>query len=156
MPQRPRTLTPDASPRHLFGALLREWRQLRNFSQAHLAGLVYVSADLIAKVEKAFRWPPAGFAARCDVVLNTGGVLEELLPLVDRERLSLQVAATADAGIAAIEAGQERPELSAHTRKSHVLVGAVPLGPADKASPRESASRAAALASQRSSWRGPS
>jgi DNA-binding XRE family transcriptional regulator len=86
MPQRPRTLTPEASPKHLFGALLREWRQRRKLSQAQLGALVYVSADLVAKVEKAVRWPSKELASRCDAVLNTGGVLMELLPIVDHER----------------------------------------------------------------------
>lgn len=86
MPQRPRTLTPEASPQHLFGALLRGWRQRRKLSQAQLGALVYVSGDLVAKVEKALRWPSKEFASRCDAALNTGGVLMDLLPLVDRER----------------------------------------------------------------------
>jgi hypothetical protein len=55
-------------------------------SQADLAKLVHVHPDLIAKVEKAARWPTEALAASCDTVLATGGLLIALWPDVARER----------------------------------------------------------------------
>ena len=45
------------------------------------------SGDLIGKLEKAERWPTLDLASRCDAVLETGGALARLWPLVERERL---------------------------------------------------------------------
>lgn len=86
MPQAPRKLTPAASTHAFFGAELRHWRQHRHLSQHELGQRVHASGDLICKIEKALRWPPADLAALCDSVLDTGGILTRLLPLVDRER----------------------------------------------------------------------
>ncbi|MBO0868125.1 MAG: helix-turn-helix domain-containing protein, partial [Micromonosporaceae bacterium] len=57
MAQAPRSLDPGRSARHQFGAELRRLRLARGLSQAGLARLVHVSPDLVAKVEKAERWP---------------------------------------------------------------------------------------------------
>lgn len=86
MPQAPRQLTPTASGRDFFGAELRHWRQQRGLSQDSLGARIHVSGDLVAKVEKALRWPPGGFAERSDAVLETGGVLTRLMSLVEHER----------------------------------------------------------------------
>lgn len=86
MPQVPRELTPLASTRAFFGAELRHWRQHRQLSQHELGRCVHASGDLICKIEKALRWPPEDFPALCDSVLDTGGILTRLWPLVDRER----------------------------------------------------------------------
>lgn len=86
MPQEPRELEPVASTRAFFGAELRYWRQHRSLSQREVGQRVHASGDLICKIEKAFRWPPADLASRCDTVLDTGGILARLWPLVERER----------------------------------------------------------------------
>lgn len=86
MPQTPRELTPVASTRAFFGAELRHWRQQRHLSQHELGVRVHASGDLICKIEKALRWPPEDLPALCDAVLNTGGILTRLWPMVDRER----------------------------------------------------------------------
>ncbi|MET7952229.1 helix-turn-helix transcriptional regulator [Micromonospora sp. NPDC005324] len=104
MAQTPRELAPHTSAKHYFGAQLRTWRERRLWSQARLGEHLHVSADLIAKVEKALRWPSPEFAAACDSALVTGGALAEFLPLVDLERCQERatVAATARAVRAAV------------------------------------------------------
>lgn len=72
-------LTPNGSPRHLLGGELRRWRQMRGLSVARLAGLVFVSRELLQKVETAHRNAGHDLIAACDAVLNTGGVLARLL-----------------------------------------------------------------------------
>jgi DNA-binding XRE family transcriptional regulator len=88
--QAPRQLRPYESPGHFFGAELRHWRELRNLSQDALGRLVHVSGDAVSKIEKALRWPQPGLAEACDAVLNTGGVLARLWPLVDAQRRNSQ------------------------------------------------------------------
>jgi transcriptional regulator with XRE-family HTH domain len=73
------TLTPNASPRHLLGAELRRWRQARGLSVAQLAGLVFVSRELLQKVETAQRNGGQDLITACDAVLDTGGALTRLL-----------------------------------------------------------------------------
>lgn len=85
MAQIPRELAPGRSAHDLFGAELRRWRCKRELSQAALAEGVLFSSDLIAKVEKAERWPQRDFAEACDAVLDTDGALARLWPLVERE-----------------------------------------------------------------------
>ena len=87
MGQAPRELTPDKSARNFFGSELRHWRTTRDLSQDRLGSLVAYSGDLIGKLEKAERWPTLDLASRCDAVLETGGSLARLWPLVERERL---------------------------------------------------------------------
>lgn len=86
MAQQPRTLTPYATPQRFLGAELCSWREYRGLSQAGLAREVYVSADLIAKVEKAGRNPAADLIRRCDHALGTAGALTRLLAFVDNQR----------------------------------------------------------------------
>ena len=88
MGRRPRDLTPEASVRDRFGAELRRWRLARGLTQRGLAGLIWHSQELVAKVEKAERWPTWYLATRCDVVLRTGGLLAGLWPAVERQRLA--------------------------------------------------------------------
>jgi transcriptional regulator with XRE-family HTH domain len=78
MGRRPRPLTPEASALARFGAELREWRTGRGYSQQALARRVWRSQELLAKIEKAERWPSRELAVRCDVILDTGGVLATL------------------------------------------------------------------------------
>lgn len=86
MPQAPKPLDPSLSVKHRFGAELRATRVGRGMSQAELAKLVHVHPDLIAKVEKAARWPTEGLAISCDSALRTGGTLAALWTDVARER----------------------------------------------------------------------
>jgi hypothetical protein len=66
-----RDLTPEREARSFFGAELRYWR-VAGFSQDRLGAEVHVSGDMVAKIEKAVRWPLGEFAATCDDVLETG------------------------------------------------------------------------------------
>lgn len=75
MPRPLRPLTPDASPRHFLGALLREWRLKLRWSQLALGQRVGASASWISRIEKAERSAPADLLQRCDLVLGTGGLL---------------------------------------------------------------------------------
>lgn len=86
MPQAPKPLDPSLSAKHRFGAELRSARVNGGMSQAELAKLVHVHPDLIAKVEKAARWPTQALATSCDSALGTGGSLSALWPGVARER----------------------------------------------------------------------
>lgn len=88
MGRRARDLTPDASVRDRFGAELRRWRMARGLTQGALGELVWHSGEVVAKVEKAQRWPTRYFAERCDQILDTGGVLLGLFPLVEEQRLA--------------------------------------------------------------------
>ncbi|WP_428962247.1 helix-turn-helix domain-containing protein [Micromonospora fluostatini] len=85
MGQRPAELRPYASACHFLGAELRCWRQQRGLSLARLAALVYVSPDLLGKIEKAERTASLNVLARCDEVLGTGGALARLRRFVDHQ-----------------------------------------------------------------------
>jgi transcriptional regulator with XRE-family HTH domain len=78
-----RELTPHVSPRHFLGAEVRRWRLLRNLSLDELAGMVYQSAALLGRVEKAERRASAALIADCDEVLNTGGALGRVLAFAE-------------------------------------------------------------------------
>ena len=54
---------------------MRRWRLARGLTQRGLAGLIWHSQELVAKVEKAERWPNWSLATRCDAVLRTGEML---------------------------------------------------------------------------------
>ncbi len=85
MGQAPRDLAPTRSGMHFFGAELRHWRVLRGLSQDELGRLTHDSGSAIGKVEKAVRRPSLRLARECDQALNTGGVLQRLWPLVEKE-----------------------------------------------------------------------
>ncbi|MFI0791596.1 multiprotein-bridging factor 1 family protein [Micromonospora rubida] len=85
MGQQPAELRPNASARHFLGAELRCWRQQRGLSLARLAALVYVSPDLLGKIEKADRTASLDVMTRCDEVLETGGALARLRRFVDHQ-----------------------------------------------------------------------
>jgi len=84
----PKALTPEASPRHRFGAELQRWRELRGLSQRRVAELVLHSEETVGKVERAERWPTKGFTKRCDVTLGTDGALMDLWPDVEQQRVA--------------------------------------------------------------------
>lgn len=85
MPRPMRTLTPNASPRHSVGALLREWRLRIGWSQFALGQCVGASASWISRVEKAERPAPVALLSRCNQVLGTGGLLVRYNSLVGHE-----------------------------------------------------------------------
>jgi transcriptional regulator with XRE-family HTH domain len=62
-------------PEIAFGKRLRDLRTARDWSQSRLGKQVYVSGDLIGKIEKALRRPTPDLVARLDDVLDTNGEL---------------------------------------------------------------------------------
>ncbi|WP_271190020.1 helix-turn-helix domain-containing protein [Dactylosporangium matsuzakiense] len=72
-------MTPHASPRQFLGAELRCWREQWGLSLAELAGRVFVSPDMLRKVEKAQRTATPDLLNACDAVLDTGGAFGRLL-----------------------------------------------------------------------------
>ncbi|MDG4749928.1 helix-turn-helix transcriptional regulator [Micromonospora sp. WMMD718] len=89
MGQRPAELTPQASGRHFLGAELRCWRQQRGLSLARLAARVYLSPDLLGRMEKAERAASLDAMVRCDEVLQTGGALARLWRFVNHQKARL-------------------------------------------------------------------
>jgi transcriptional regulator with XRE-family HTH domain len=75
-------LTPHASARHFLGAELRLWRQARHLSVAELARRVFVSRELLQKIEMAQRRASTDLIRACDTVLDTGGALSRLLDFI--------------------------------------------------------------------------
>ncbi|WP_026189926.1 MULTISPECIES: helix-turn-helix domain-containing protein [Salinispora] len=108
MAQTPRELAPHTSAKHYFGAHLRSWREQRGWSQARLGEHVHVSSDLIAKIEKALRWPTSEFATACDTALAAGGALTNLLALVELERHQERVAVAATVSAVRAAVSQQR------------------------------------------------
>ncbi|MFI6173863.1 helix-turn-helix domain-containing protein [Nocardia sp. NPDC051052] len=78
MGQALRELDPQASAAAAFGAELRARRLAGGRSLRELGRLVLVSAELLAKVEKAQRRPRPDLVQRLDTVLQTRGELERL------------------------------------------------------------------------------
>lgn len=103
MPQAPKPLTPHLSARHRFGAELRASRVERGLSQAELARLVHVHPDLIAKVEKALRWPTYELVIACDAALDGNGTLRDLWPAVTSERGRLRTRALGASEVAEVD-----------------------------------------------------
>lgn len=56
-------------------------------TQRELAAMIWLSQELVSKVEKGQRWASWYMATRCDAALRTGGVLAGLWPAVERQRL---------------------------------------------------------------------
>lgn len=77
-----RELDPASSPLAFFGAELREHRTRAGLSQDQLAERLSYSLSLVCAVELAKRTPSRDFAERADDVLETGGELSRLWPLV--------------------------------------------------------------------------
>lgn len=89
MDQSQGSLTPYASARHFLGAELRRWRHTRQLSVAELARQVYVSRELLQKVETAQRRASADLIRACDRALDTGGTLGRLLDFVTHTEQTL-------------------------------------------------------------------
>ena len=83
----PRYLDPASSVLAYFGAELRRLRAAAGISQEDLAQRISYSASLVGMIETARRAPARDFALRCDGVLDTGGTLARLWPLVSQEAL---------------------------------------------------------------------
>jgi transcriptional regulator with XRE-family HTH domain len=83
----PRELDPASSLLAYFGAELRRLRTAAGISQEELAQQIAYSASLVGMIETARRAPSRDFAERCDGVLDTGGALARLWPLVSQEAL---------------------------------------------------------------------
>ncbi|MEV0588463.1 helix-turn-helix transcriptional regulator [Nonomuraea sp. NPDC050310] len=77
-----RELDPSSSPLAFFGSELREHRMRAGLSQEQLAERLSYSLSLVCAVELAKRSPSRDFAERADQVLETGGELSRLWPLV--------------------------------------------------------------------------
>lgn len=83
MGQRPNELTPHASPRHFWGAELRNLRTSNGLSLADLGRRLHVNASYLAKIERAERPVHPELASDCDRVLKTGGALVRLYALIE-------------------------------------------------------------------------
>lgn len=64
--------------------MLRRYRIKAGMSLEQLGARVYLSDDMVGKIENGQRVPTEQFAAACDAVaeLNTGGMLGELRELL--------------------------------------------------------------------------
>ncbi|WP_326821987.1 helix-turn-helix transcriptional regulator [Streptosporangium sp. NBC_01639] len=81
----PNELDPSASVMAYWGSELRRLREAMGWSQQELAKRTAYSTSLVGLVETAMRAPTRKFAQRCDEVLETGGALIKLWPLIGRE-----------------------------------------------------------------------
>ncbi|MEU1407854.1 helix-turn-helix transcriptional regulator [Streptomyces sp. NPDC005728] len=79
MGQRPNALTPDRSPQHRLGYVIRELREARGLSMRELAGKTFVSHSKVQRWESGDRPPKdRGETERIDQALGAGGFLIEL------------------------------------------------------------------------------
>ena len=74
-----------SSPRRVFGGMLRYYRTQAGLSQEQLGSRVFLSSDMIGKIEQGQRTPTVQFIDACENVpeLGANGALREL-----REQLS--------------------------------------------------------------------
>jgi transcriptional regulator with XRE-family HTH domain len=70
----------SASPRHVFGAMLRYYRSRAGLSQDQLGARVYLSGDMIGKIEQGQRAPSDQLIDACENIpeLGANGALREL------------------------------------------------------------------------------
>jgi transcriptional regulator with XRE-family HTH domain len=85
MPARPRTLTPDRSARHLFGARMRAHRERAAMSLEALAKVVNISRSHLARIETAEAMPPPDLPPRLDAAFDTDGIFGQLYKLASSE-----------------------------------------------------------------------
>ncbi|MEU0520262.1 helix-turn-helix transcriptional regulator [Streptosporangium sp. NPDC006007] len=81
----PKELDPSTSVTAYWGSELRRLREAMGWSQQELARRTSYSTSLVGLIETAARAPTRKFAQRCDEVLETGGTLIKLWPLIGRE-----------------------------------------------------------------------
>lgn len=86
MGQKQKHLTPTESLLDYFGAQLRALREQAGVLPAELAGKLFIGPDLLRKVEVGERYPSAEFVERADWLLEAGGLLRGLGPLLAREQ----------------------------------------------------------------------
>ncbi|MFD5341518.1 helix-turn-helix domain-containing protein [Streptomyces hawaiiensis] len=85
MGQRPNVLTPDQSPQHRLGYMIRELREARGMSMRDLAAKTYVSHSKVQRWENGDRPPKdRGEVELIDRTLGAGGFLIELWREIDR------------------------------------------------------------------------
>ncbi len=77
-----------ASPRHLFGAMVRYYRTRAGLSRDQLGARVYLTGDMVGRIETGQRTPSDQFIGACEAIpeLGTNGALAEL-----REQLKDQL-----------------------------------------------------------------
>jgi len=75
MGQQPNKLNPSASPRHRWGAKLRELREEAGLSLVQLGHLVHCDASHLGRIERGERPIPRPLAVDCDRALAAGGAL---------------------------------------------------------------------------------
>jgi transcriptional regulator with XRE-family HTH domain len=70
----------NGSPRRVFGAMLKYYRTRVGLSQEQLGNRVYLSSDMIGKIEQGKRTPTDQFIAACEATpeLEANGALREL------------------------------------------------------------------------------
>ncbi|MGW2706899.1 helix-turn-helix domain-containing protein [Streptomyces sp. NPDC001340] len=79
MGQQPNALTPERSPQHRLGYVIREMREARGLSMRDLAAQTFVSHSKVQRWENGERPPKdLGEAERIDRALGAGGLLTDL------------------------------------------------------------------------------
>ena len=86
MSAHPRPLEPHQSAQHFFGAELRCRRIEARLSLTAMADRVFVTAELLRKVEVAMRFPSLDLAQRSDIILDADGALTRLYAFAVAER----------------------------------------------------------------------
>lgn len=85
MGQRPKVLTPDQSPQHHLGYMIRQLREARGLSMREFAARTFVSHSKVQRWENGARPPQdRGEAELIDRTLGAGGFLIELWQEIDR------------------------------------------------------------------------
>lgn len=85
MGQRPKVLTPDQSPQHRLGYMIRQLREARGLSMREFAARTFVSHSKVQRWENGARPPQdRGEAELIDRTLGAGGFLIELWQEIDR------------------------------------------------------------------------
>ncbi|MBM7773113.1 transcriptional regulator with XRE-family HTH domain [Actinokineospora baliensis] len=132
---------PAGSVRAYFGWRLRHWRRARGLSQAELGARLGYGDSHLSKVESGDRWPPPDLPDRADRVLDTGGELAALWPLVERERQEGPGARPVEAVPPSTPSSPTAPEAMAALLEAYHDVGSQ-LGSRDLVVPLEHHTRA--------------
>ncbi|MFB9443131.1 helix-turn-helix domain-containing protein [Dactylosporangium vinaceum] len=69
-----------------FGALLRQWRHRRNWSQRELGAVTFFSREYVGLIERGERRPTANFVERAEAALGTDGALRNSFTLLQHQR----------------------------------------------------------------------
>jgi transcriptional regulator with XRE-family HTH domain len=81
-----RTLTPDQSPAHLWGARLRAFRDARRLSLPALGELARYDPGYLGRLERGDQFASRAAAEACDMALEAGGELTQLWGAADHAR----------------------------------------------------------------------